>query len=120
MSRFRPCIDLHDGRVKQIVGGSLKDDGSTPATNFVSDHPAEFYAELYRNDHLTGGHVIMLGKGNEAPARAALAAWVAKMAAFAKAKPNIDVDGESVPAIDQSKVAKSIDGGADRRIEHKK
>ena len=51
---------------------------------------------------------------------AALAAWVAKMAAFAKAKPNIDVDGEPVPAIDQSKVAKSIDGGADRRIEHKK
>jgi phosphoribosylformimino-5-aminoimidazole carboxamide ribotide isomerase len=75
MSRFRPCIDLHDGRVKQIVGGSLKDDGSTPATNFVSDQPAEFYAELYRNDHLTGGHVIMLGKGNETPARAALAAW---------------------------------------------
>jgi phosphoribosylformimino-5-aminoimidazole carboxamide ribotide isomerase len=75
MSRFRPCIDLHDGRVKQIVGGSLKDDGSPPDTNFISDHPAEYYASLYRRDQLTGGHVIMLGTGNEAAARSALAAW---------------------------------------------
>ena len=23
--RLRPCIDLHGGRVKQIVGGSIRD-----------------------------------------------------------------------------------------------
>jgi phosphoribosylformimino-5-aminoimidazole carboxamide ribotide isomerase len=77
MSRFRPCIDLHDGRVKQIVGGTLTDDGGALRTNFVSAQPAEFYAALYREDALTGGHVIMLGSGNEDAARRALAAWPA-------------------------------------------
>ena len=75
MSRFRPCIDLHDDRVKQIVGGTLTDDGGALRTNFVSTRPAEYYAELYRSDGLTGGHVIMLGPGNDSAARAALAAW---------------------------------------------
>jgi phosphoribosylformimino-5-aminoimidazole carboxamide ribotide isomerase len=72
---FRPCIDLHEGRVKQIVGGSLKDSGSGLKTNFVSERPAKWFAELYRSDDLRGGHVIMLGPGNEAAAREALAAW---------------------------------------------
>lgn len=75
MTRFRPCIDLHDGRVKQIVGGTLTDDGGALRTNFVSALPAEHFAAMYRADRLTGGHVIMLGSGNEAAARAALAAW---------------------------------------------
>jgi len=75
MTRFRPCIDLHEGRVKQIVGGTLTDDGGALRTNFVSAQPAEFYAALYRGDALTGGHVIMLGPGNEDAARRALAAW---------------------------------------------
>lgn len=75
MSRFRPCIDLHEGRVKQIVGGSLTDDASALRTNFVSEHPAEYYAALYRAAALTGGHVIMLGSGNEDAARRALGAW---------------------------------------------
>jgi len=70
---FRPCIDLHEGKVKQIVGGTLGDSG--PRTNFVSDRSAAWFAELYRRDGLTGGHVIMLGPGNEAEARAALAAF---------------------------------------------
>ena len=74
-TRFRPCIDLHSGRVKQIVGGSLTDSGQGLQTNFESDHPAEYYAALYRQDALTGGHVIMLGQGNDAAARAALGAW---------------------------------------------
>jgi phosphoribosylformimino-5-aminoimidazole carboxamide ribotide isomerase len=74
-SRFRPCIDLHEGRVKQIVGGSLRDDGAGLRTNFVADQPAEAFAALYRRDGLTGGHVIMLGPGNDAAAMAALAAW---------------------------------------------
>jgi phosphoribosylformimino-5-aminoimidazole carboxamide ribotide isomerase len=72
---FRPCIDLHEGRVKQIVGGSL---GETPGqlrTNFVSDRPARWYAELYQRDGLAGGHVIQLGPGCEAEARSALAAY---------------------------------------------
>lgn len=74
MTIFRPCIDLHDGRVKQIVGGSLRD-GAAPATNFVSEHGAAYYAELYREAGLRGGHVILLGPGNEAAAKAALAAY---------------------------------------------
>jgi phosphoribosylformimino-5-aminoimidazole carboxamide ribotide isomerase len=75
MTRFRPCIDLHDGKVKQIVGGSLRDDAAGLRTNFVSDQPAEFFARRYRDDSLAGGHVIKLGPGNDAAARAALAAW---------------------------------------------
>ena len=70
---FRPCIDLHEGQVKQIVGGTLGDSGLR--TNFVSEKPAAWFAELYRRDRLTGGHVIQLGSGNEAQARAALAAY---------------------------------------------
>ena len=70
---FRPCIDLHEGKVKQIVGGSLGDSGLR--TNFVSDRSAAWFAELYQRDGLAGGHVIMLGPGNETEARAALAAF---------------------------------------------
>ena len=72
---FRPCIDLHEGRVKQIVGGSLSDSGAGLRTNFVSERPAAWFAELYRRDNLRGGHVIMLGPNNETAAREALAAW---------------------------------------------
>jgi phosphoribosylformimino-5-aminoimidazole carboxamide ribotide isomerase len=70
---FRPCIDLHDGKVKQIVGGTLGDSGLR--TNFVSERPAAWFADLYRRDGLMGGHVIQLGAGNEAAARAALGAF---------------------------------------------
>ena len=70
---FRPCIDLHEGKVKQIVGGTLGDAG--PRTNFVSDRSAAWFAGLYRRDGLAGGHVIMLGPGNETETRAALAAY---------------------------------------------
>src|SRR5215213_9318658 len=72
---FRPCIDLHEGRVKQIVGGSLSDSGAGLRTNFVSERPSSWFAELYRKDNLRGGHVIMLGPGNDAAARDALDAW---------------------------------------------
>lgn len=72
---FRPCIDLHEGKVKQIVGGTLVEDPARLQTNFVSDKDAAWYAALYRRDGLQGGHVIMLGPGNEAAARAALAAY---------------------------------------------
>lgn len=62
--RFRPCIDIHNGKVKQIVGGSLKDEGDEAKTNFSSELGASFYAELYRKDGLKGGHVIMLNSRN--------------------------------------------------------
>ncbi len=75
MTRFRPCIDLHHGEVKQIVGGTLRDDDSGLCTNFVSPHPAEWFANRYREDGLRGGHVIKLGPGNDEAARAALAAY---------------------------------------------
>ena len=75
MTRFRPCIDLHQGKVKQIVGGSLRDEGAGPVENFVSDKSPAWFAETFRNDPLTGGHVIKLGPGNDEAAREALAAW---------------------------------------------
>ena len=67
--KFRPCIDLHDGKVKQIVGETL---ASNVIENFVSQHDSAYYAELFKNDGLTGGHVIMLGGGNSEAAVQAL------------------------------------------------
>lgn len=58
--KFRPCIDIHNGKVKQIVGGSLQDRGDEATENFVSEYDAAFYARLYKKDHLKGGHVILL------------------------------------------------------------
>lgn len=74
--KFRPCIDLHNGCVKQIVGSSLSDSSDACLqTNFSSTHPSSYYAEMYKADRLTGGHVIMLGPGNVEAASAALAAY---------------------------------------------
>ncbi|KAI3657620.1 hypothetical protein MP638_001339 [Amoeboaphelidium occidentale] len=78
MTKFRPCIDLHEGKVKQIVGGTLKETTESvdgPVTNFSSSLPPEHYAELYRKHDLTGGHVIMLGNGYEKAAKRCLSAW---------------------------------------------
>lgn len=72
---FRPCIDLHEGKVKQIVGGTLSDDPAAVRTNFVSERSAAWYAQLYKRDGLKGGHIIMLGPGNETAACEALAAY---------------------------------------------
>lgn len=58
--KFRPCIDIHNGSVKQIVGGSLKDRGDEAQENFVSKQDAAFYAELYREYGICGGHIILL------------------------------------------------------------
>jgi len=76
MTRFRPCIDLHSGAVKQIVGGTLTDNLNdlNLKTNFISEHPAAYYAQLYRKHNLRGGHVIMLGPGNESAAMESLQA----------------------------------------------
>jgi len=71
---FRPCIDLHQGKVKQIVGETLN--GQRPVIeNFVSDLSSAHYADMFRQDGLRGGHVIMLGGGNEEAAIQALQAY---------------------------------------------
>jgi phosphoribosylformimino-5-aminoimidazole carboxamide ribotide isomerase len=74
--KFRPCIDLHDGSVKQIVGSSLSDEHPDMlTTNYVADQSPAWFAELYKRDSLTGGHIIMLGPGNEDAAIEALSTW---------------------------------------------
>ncbi len=58
--QFRPCIDIHNGKVKQIVGGTLQDEGDSARENFVAKRPSSYFAELFKADKLTGGHVILL------------------------------------------------------------
>ena len=58
--KFRPCIDIHNGKVKQLVGGTLKDKGNKAQENFVSEQDAAFYAALYQKNKLKGGHIILL------------------------------------------------------------
>ena len=73
MTTFRPCIDLHEGKVKQIVGGSLTASGAH--TNFISDNDAAYYASLYSEHDLYGGHIISLGPNNQQSALLALKAF---------------------------------------------
>ena len=79
---FRPCIDIHNGAVKQIVGGTLSDAGDRARENFVSEQDAAFYARLYREKGIRGGHVILLNakdsphyEATKREALSALAAW---------------------------------------------
>lgn len=62
--KFRPCIDIHNGKVKQIVGGSLLDKNNQAKENFVSEQEADYYAALYKKEHLNGGHIILLNPSN--------------------------------------------------------
>ena len=73
--RFRPCIDLRNGRVVQIVGGSLRDDEAELRTNFETERSPADYARMYRQDRLWGGHVISLGPGNRDAVMRALSAF---------------------------------------------
>lgn len=74
--RFRPCIDLREGRVVQIIGSSLIDKNSEKLkTNFETDRSPEDFAKMYKEDNLPGGHVISLGPGNEEAALSALRAF---------------------------------------------
>jgi len=74
--KFRPCIDLHQGSVKQIVGASLSDNPTdSPVVNFTSQQSPGWYAQKYQHDGLDGGHVIRLGPGNDEAAIDALAGW---------------------------------------------
>ena len=58
--KLRPCIDIHNGKVKQIVGSSLRDEGDTATDNFVSEKSGAYYGELFREKNLPGGHIILL------------------------------------------------------------
>ncbi|ATP41237.1 phosphoribosylformimino-5-aminoimidazole carboxamide ribotide isomerase [Solibacillus sp. R5-41] len=73
--QFRPCIDLHEGKVKQIVGSTLGHTDQAIIENFSSEQDSSYYAALFQQDQLTGGHVIMLGPGNKEAAIRALAAY---------------------------------------------
>ncbi|MFD2673252.1 phosphoribosylformimino-5-aminoimidazole carboxamide ribotide isomerase [Marinicrinis sediminis] len=73
--KFRPCIDLHQGKVKQIVGESLNDNDQLVIENFVSSYDSAYYASRFQEDGLTGGHVIMLGPNNDKAAIQALQAY---------------------------------------------
>jgi phosphoribosylformimino-5-aminoimidazole carboxamide ribotide isomerase len=74
--KFRPCIDLHNGKVKQIVGSTLnKESPGGLQTNFISEFSPSYYGDMYRRDNLYGGHVIKLGPGNEQAAIEALQAF---------------------------------------------
>ncbi|TIA31521.1 putative 5-proFAR isomerase His6 [Aureobasidium pullulans] len=75
MTKFRPCIDLHAGSVKQIVGGTLTTTDSELKTNFTSKLPSSYYANLYKENALEGAHVIMLGPGNTDACKEACEAW---------------------------------------------
>ncbi|KAF2158220.1 Phosphoribosylformimino-5-aminoimidazole carboxamide ribotide isomerase [Myriangium duriaei CBS 260.36] len=102
MTRFRPCIDLHAGSVKQIVGGTLTTQSADLKTNYVSNLPASHYATLYKQNSLHGAHVIMLGPGNDDAARESCAAW-----------PNgLQVGG----GVKDTNAAKWIEAGAERVI----
>ncbi len=73
--RFRPCIDLREGKVVQIVGGSISGENDSVVTNYVSEQPPSAFAKRYRADGLDGGHVIALGPGNQEAAFEALRAF---------------------------------------------
>lgn len=74
--RFRPCIDIRNGKVVQIVGGSLDDNNTDAAEiNFETTQPSEYFAGMYKRDGLKGGHVISLGPGNREAVFSALRAY---------------------------------------------
>ncbi|KAF3923722.1 hypothetical protein ABW20_dc0106111 [Dactylellina cionopaga] len=79
MTKFRPCIDIHAGVVKQIVGGTLSENSNASSsplvTNHTSVHPPSYFSNLYKVNNLTGAHVIMLGPNCEDAAREALDTW---------------------------------------------
>ena len=79
---FRPCIDIHNGKVKQIVGGSLQDQGDQAKENFVASKDADYYAGIYREAELKGGHVILLNPVGSEYYEATKAQTMKALAAF--------------------------------------
>jgi len=101
--KFRPCIDIHNGVVKQIVGGSI-DDGRPGdlKINYAATQPSSYFASLYQQDGLRGGHVIKLGPGNDKAAKDALAAYPG----------GLQVGG----GLDDQNVREWLDAGAEKVI----
>ncbi len=80
--RFRPCIDIHNGKVKQIVGSSLTDEGNRTEENYVSDKDAAYYAGIYKDKGLRGGHIAMLNAAGTLEYEFTKAAALGALAAF--------------------------------------
>lgn len=80
--KFRPCIDIHNGKVKQIVGGSLKDTGNQAKENYISEYDGAFYAKQYAKDGLRGGHIILLNPEGSEYYEATRAQALAALGAF--------------------------------------
>ena len=91
--KFRPCIDIHNGKVKQLVGGTLKDKGNKAQENFVSQKDGAYYANMYKNNNLEGGHIIILNAADseyfEASKKQALEALAAYPELMQKMQLNI-------------------------------
>ena len=107
--RFRPCIDIHNGKVKQIVGSSLQDAGDSAAENYVSDADAAYYARLYKDNQYDGGHVIILNSRDSEYYRSSKAQ---AMSAFAAYPGGMQAGG----GIDDENASKFIDAGASHVI----
>lgn len=116
MTRFRPCIDLHNGDVKQIVGGTLGTSEAELKTNFTSTKPSAHYAELYHRYHLSGAHIIMLGPGNDKAAKDALSAWkeASKQAEMHDAQDKWNGEIQVGGGIKESNAREWIENGADK------
>ncbi|MCR4744984.1 MAG: phosphoribosylformimino-5-aminoimidazole carboxamide ribotide isomerase [Lachnospiraceae bacterium] len=106
---FRPCIDIHNGKVKQIVGSSLKDEGNAAKENFVASHPASYFAEIYRSHDLKGGHVILLNSKDSEYYNATKEEALSALRAFPG---GLQVGG----GIDDRSAAEFIDAGASQVI----
>ncbi len=79
---FRPCIDIHNGQVKQIVGGSLTDRNDGAQENFVATQDAAFFANLYKKEGLKGGHIILLNPASSEYYEATRAQALAALKAY--------------------------------------
>lgn len=107
--KFRPCIDIHNGQVKQIVGGSLRDLGDVANENFVATQDAVFYAELYKKYNLKGGHIILLNGKDSPYYEATKAQAVAALKAYPK---GIQIGG----GINDENAYEYMENGADKVI----
>lgn len=103
--KFRPCIDIHNGKVKQLVGGSLRDDRDQAQENFVSEKGAAYYARLFRKDGLKGGHVVLL---NPASSPWFEADWQQAAAALAAYPGGLQIGG----GVNADNAASYINAGA--------
>ena len=80
--KFKPCIDIHNGKVKQIIGSSLTDSGEGTAENYISDKDAAYYADLYKQMGLAGGHIAMLNAAGTPEYEATKAEALSALGAF--------------------------------------